>query len=128
MVQNVLYRAVVWILENAGSEWLVQSLTFSIRFTERDAGVSDHGKRDGMTARGIVKFWNGEDGYGFVTPIEGDKIFCHANSILDGNVLHPGTWVEFTYRYDRYKNQYSADNLTGGKDTPRPGWAIVSHC
>ena len=128
MVQNVLYRAVVWILENAGSEWLVQSLTFSIRFTERDADVKDHGKRDGMKARGIVQFWNEETGYGFVTPIEGDKIFCHARAILDGKMLHPGTLVEFTYRYDEYENRYSADDVTGGKNAPPQGWAIVSHC
>merc|ERR1719247_1426707 len=46
------------------------------------------------------------------------KFFCHARAILDGKMLHPGTLVEFTYRYDEYENRYSAEDVTGGKNAP----------
>ncbi len=44
---------------------------------------------------GIVKFFNHDKAYGFITPDDGSKdVFVHKNGIKAGN-LHDGTKVQF---------------------------------
>ncbi len=47
---------------------------------------------------GTVKWFNGEKGYGFITPAEGDDVFVHFSQIQkDGyKTLEEGEKVEFT--------------------------------
>jgi len=47
---------------------------------------------------GTVKWFNGEKGYGFITPTEGDDVFVHFSQInKDGyKTLEEGEKVEFT--------------------------------
>lgn len=43
---------------------------------------------------GVVKFFNGEKGYGFITPDEGGKdIFVHVKGLIDK--INEGDKVEF---------------------------------
>ena len=48
--------------------------------------------------RGVVKWFNGSTGYGFITPEEGPDVFVHYSSIqADGfRNLSEGEKVEFT--------------------------------
>jgi CspA family cold shock protein len=46
---------------------------------------------------GVIKFFNVEKGFGFITPEDGGKdIFVHANNVKgDANALYEGQRVEF---------------------------------
>lgn len=82
--------------------------------------VDDNGARNSKSERGIVSTWLHEKKFGFIIISEGDRIFCGHRSIEDGNRLVPGARVRFQLRYDTFKNQYSAENVTGGTYA-RPG-------
>ncbi len=46
---------------------------------------------------GIVKFFNTQKGFGFITPDSGDKeIFVHVNGVEGGSELNEGQKVEYT--------------------------------
>jgi cold shock protein len=47
--------------------------------------------------RGTIKFFNGQKGYGFITPDDGAKdLFVHINNVRgDANALREGAKVEF---------------------------------
>ena len=64
---------------------------------------------------GTVANWNAGRGFGFITPADGSEdIFCHVNSIEDGNGLEVGTEVTFDSTYDDFKDKYRAENVAGG--------------
>lgn len=48
-------------------------------------------------ARGKIKFFNSQKGFGFITPDHGGKdLFVHANSVLgDAKALREGQSVEY---------------------------------
>ena len=48
-------------------------------------------------AKGTVKFFNTNKGFGFITPDNGGKdLFVHANSVEGGVILQEGDKVDFT--------------------------------
>jgi CspA family cold shock protein len=50
-----------------------------------------------MKEKGIVKFFNGVKGFGFITDSKGKDYFVHS-STLNGSILSEGTKVEFESR------------------------------
>jgi CspA family cold shock protein len=60
--------------------------------------------------RGVVKWFNGEKGYGFITPESGPDVFVHYSSILGGGfrALNEGDKVEFEITEGKKGKQASA--------------------
>ena len=48
-----------------------------------------------MPASGIVKFFNEEKGFGFITSPDGDDVFVHVSKISGGNTLKEGQSVTY---------------------------------
>ena len=60
--------------------------------------------------RGTVKWFNGEKGYGFITPEEGADLFVHYSEIQGGGFrsLNEGDKVEFEITEGRKGKQASS--------------------
>jgi CspA family cold shock protein len=60
--------------------------------------------------RGTVKWFNGEKGYGFITPEEGEDLFVHYSEIQGGGFrsLQEGAKVEFEVTQGKKGKQASA--------------------
>ncbi len=60
--------------------------------------------------RGTVKWFNGEKGYGFITPEEGPDVFVHYSEIQSGGFrsLNEGDKVEFEITEGKKGKQASA--------------------
>ena len=60
--------------------------------------------------RGTVKWFNGDKGYGFITPEEGDDLFVHYSEIQGGGFrsLQEGAKVEFEVTQGKKGKQASA--------------------
>jgi CspA family cold shock protein len=60
--------------------------------------------------RGTVKWFNGEKGYGFITPEEGEDLFVHYSEIQGGGFrsLEEGAKVEFEVTQGKKGKQASA--------------------
>jgi cold shock protein len=69
-----------------------------------------------MSARtkGTVKWFNGDKGYGFITPEDGDDLFVHYSEIQSGGFrsLNEGDKVEFLVTQGQKGKQASAVTLT----------------
>ncbi len=44
---------------------------------------------------GVVKWYDVEKGFGFLTSDDGDDVFVHGTAVTSGNALKPGQRVEF---------------------------------
>jgi len=71
------------------------------------------GRNDKM--EGIACRWN-EKGFGFIKPEDGSEdVFCHASSILDGQMLQDGARVRYVVSYDEHRGgKPRAEQVTGG--------------
>ena len=60
--------------------------------------------------RGTVKWFNGDKGYGFITPDEGPDLFVHYSEIQGGGyrTLEEGSKVEFEITEGKKGKQASA--------------------
>lgn len=65
--------------------------------------------------QGTVKWFNGDKGYGFITPENGDDLFVHYSEIqVSGfRTLEEGAKVEFEITQGKKGNQASAVTLVG---------------
>jgi CspA family cold shock protein len=74
-------------------------------------------------ARGTVKWFSEEKGYGFITPDEGGRdVFVHYTGIADGGfrTLAEGARVEYDVREGEKGAQAINVALTGEPARPRP--------
>ena len=63
---------------------------------------------------GIVKWFNGQKGYGFIQPDDGGKdVFVHISAVESAGLsqLNEGQKVSFEITADRRTGKTSADNL-----------------
>jgi CspA family cold shock protein len=60
--------------------------------------------------RGTVKWFNGDKGYGFITPEEGEDLFVHYSEIQGGGFrsLQEGATVEFEVTQGKKGKQASS--------------------
>ena len=62
-------------------------------------------------ATGTVKFFNGDKGYGFITPENGGSdVFVHV-SALQGGTLSEGQRVSYDLGQDRKSGKSKAENV-----------------
>jgi CspA family cold shock protein len=63
-------------------------------------------------ATGTVKFYNGDKGYGFITPDQGgDDIFVHATALPQGSSIKEGDKVSFEIGQDRRTGKSRAESV-----------------
>ena len=77
---------------------------------EKRGGGGGWGKKKGVAVR-----WNNDRGFGFIKPDnDGEDLFCHFSSIIDGNALNEGGAVEYEAGIDDRSGKSRAENVTGG--------------
>jgi CspA family cold shock protein len=65
-------------------------------------------------ATGVVKWFNGQKGYGFIQPDDGGKdVFVHISAVERSGVSHlnEGQKISFEVKADRKTGKMNADNL-----------------
>ncbi|MET4691149.1 cold-shock protein [Sinorhizobium fredii] len=63
-------------------------------------------------ATGTVKFFNGDKGFGFITPEDGGAdVFVHVSALQDGNSLSEGQRVSYEVGQDRKTGKSRAENV-----------------
>ena len=66
-------------------------------------------------ATGVVKWFNGQKGFGFIEPSDGSKdVFVHISAVERAGLggLAEGQRVNYEIRTDRKSGKDSADNLS----------------
>jgi len=65
--------------------------------------------------RGMVKFFNGQKGYGFITPDDGSKdVFVHVSALEKAGItngVQEGQIVDFDIETDKRSGKLTAANL-----------------
>jgi CspA family cold shock protein len=67
-----------------------------------------------MMTTGVVKWFNGQKGYGFIQPDDGGKdVFVHISAVERAGLhgLNEGQRISFEVRADPKRGKTSADNL-----------------
>ena len=63
-------------------------------------------------ATGTVKFFNGDKGFGFITPeIGGTDVFVHVSALQAGSSLSDGQRVSYEIGQDRKTGKSRAENV-----------------
>jgi cold shock protein len=65
-------------------------------------------------ATGVVKWFNGQKGYGFIQPDDGGKdVFVHIGAVERAGLSHlnEGQKISFELKADRKTGKMNADNL-----------------
>jgi CspA family cold shock protein len=65
-------------------------------------------------ATGVVKWFNGQKGYGFIQPDDGGKdVFVHISAVERSGLSHlnEGQKISFEVKADRKTGKMNADNL-----------------
>lgn len=63
-------------------------------------------------ATGIVKFFNGDKGFGFITPDAGGAdVFVHISALQGGTSLRDGEKVSYELGQDRKTGKSKAENV-----------------
>ncbi|MBB5536373.1 cold-shock protein [Rhizobium giardinii] len=63
-------------------------------------------------ATGIVKFFNGDKGFGFITPENGGTdVFVHVSALQAGSSLSEGQRVSYEIGQDRKTGKSRAENV-----------------
>jgi CspA family cold shock protein len=73
-----------------------------------------HALEDKVMAKGTVKWFNGQKGFGFIQPDEGGAdVFVHVSAVERAGMrgLNEGQKIEFDVVADRKTGKSSADNL-----------------
>lgn len=64
-------------------------------------------------ATGLVKFFNDDKGFGFITPENGGQdVFVHVSALQSGNSLREGDKVSFEVGQDRKTGKSKAENVS----------------
>ena len=64
--------------------------------------------------KGVVKWFNGQKGYGFIQPDDGGKdVFVHISAVERSGLSHlnEGQKISFEVKADRRTGKMNADNL-----------------
>ncbi|TFZ33632.1 cold-shock protein [Pseudomonas syringae] len=63
-------------------------------------------------ATGTVKFFNGDKGFGFITPEHGGTdVFVHVSALQEGGSLSEGQRVSYEIGQDRKTGKSRAENV-----------------
>merc|ERR1719387_1393108 len=79
-------------------------------------GAGMFGSSQTGSQSGIVKRWNPEKGFGFITPNGGgEDVFVHKSAISDGATLEQGSTVQFVAQWDSSRAKYRALSCSGSQ-------------
>ncbi len=63
-------------------------------------------------ANGTIKFFNGDNGFGFITPDNGGAdVFVHVSALQGGGSLREGQQVSYEVGQDRKTGKSKAENV-----------------
>jgi CspA family cold shock protein len=68
--------------------------------------------KDLFMATGTIKFFNGDKGFGFITPENGGAdVFVHVSALQGGSSLSEGQKVSYDVSQDRKTGKSKAENV-----------------
>jgi len=78
---------------------------------------------EGEKQEGLVKMWNDDRGFGFVTSPTGEEdLFVHRSAVMEGGALAPGQAVTFETQWDDRRRKHRISSLW-----PKGGEGEVPH-